>query len=414
MYITVARMREIQELKEQLRQKKDEVASGKRQSRLALDRAIKAERESGKLAVLLSQTEANLEKQIQMKDQEMVSTMQQFNQTKAGLQRGIQARDQAISALQQQLHQMQAVSKHEKEMNKQAMAMTQQQMKALKHQIEVKEQARVHLEIQIHAKDEEKAQLEWQLHKNKEELQAKNEEKAVLEQQLHQNKEELQAEKAVLEQQLCWKEEQIQAKDREKAILEQQLWRKEEENQAKDREKAEMQRGVSDSSQVITQGEVGSIHQLLEARELRTREEEIRHMKDEHEAKLSRVLQESTTKQQQFELELKAQVREEINTMHTQVVALQRDRDDLQHQLSSKSQQNQDKIETLTEENHEMTGRINFLEAKLTRVEFLESVHSQEVDQLREELMEKIAEIDHLRKERKDIPADALSPSSTG
>ena len=407
MYITVARMREIQELKEQLREKKDEVASGKRQSRLALDRAIKAERESGKLAVLLSQTEANLEKQIQMKDQEMVSTRQQFNQTKAGLQHGIQVRDQAI-------HQMQAVLEHEKEMNKQAMAMAQQQMKALKHQIEVSEQARVHLELQIHAKDEEKAQLKWQLHQNKEELQAKNEEKAVLEQQLHQNKEELQAEKAVLEQQLCWKEEQIQAKDREKAILEQQLWRKEEENQAKDREKAEMQLGMSDSSQVITQGEVGSIHQLLEARELRTREEEIRHMKDEHEAKLSRVLQESTTKQQQFELELKAQVREEISTMHTQVVALQRDRDDLQHQLSSKSQQNQDKIETLTEENHEMTGHINFLEAKLTRVEFLESVHSQEVDQLREELMEKIAEIDHLRKKRKDIPADALSPSSTG
>ena len=57
-------------------------------------------------------------------------------------------------------------------------------MKALEHQIEMREQAREALVMQIQAKDREEAELE---------------------------------------QQLCWKEEQIEAKDKEKAELEQQL-----------------------------------------------------------------------------------------------------------------------------------------------------------------------------------------------
>ena len=47
-----------------------------------------------------------------------------------------------------------------------------------------------------------------------------------------------------------------------------------------------------------------------------------------------------------------------------------------------------------------MTAKINFLEAKLVKLEFLEGASSQVVDQLREELMDKEVEIDYLRKEQ--------------
>ena len=130
MYIPVVRMREVEELKEKLvsapkqsKQMEDEVASVRRQSRLALARAVSAEIEADKVAVLeqqLSQTKTNLEEQIHMKDQAWIEAEQklqqtkaaleheihmkerQFNQAKAGLQHEIQVRDQALSTLHQQ------------------------------------------------------------------------------------------------------------------------------------------------------------------------------------------------------------------------------------------------------------------------------------------------------------------------
>ena len=84
--------------------------------------------------------------------------------------------------------------------------------------------------------------------------------------------------------------------------------------------------------------------------------------------------------------ELEAQITaksEEISILQTQVDVLQHDRDVLQPV-------NQYIIKTQLEH-----SQINFLEAKLMRVEFLEGVSSHEVDRLREGLMDKIAEIHH-------------------
>ena len=154
-------MREIEELKKQVHQIEDELASAKRQSRLALARAVRAEIETDKVPVLeqqLSQTKMNLEEQIQMKDQARIAAEQQlqqtkatleheiqmaewqFNQGKAGLQHEIQERDQKISSLHQQIHQTEKFLEH----HKQAAMSTQQQfshrVKNLEHQIEQSKQ----------------------------------------------------------------------------------------------------------------------------------------------------------------------------------------------------------------------------------------------------------------------------------
>ena len=360
-------MREIEELKKQVHQIEDELASAQRQTRLALARAVKAEIETDKVPVLerqLSQTKTNLEEQIQMKDQARIAAEQQLQQTKAILEHEIRMKDQA----EQQFNQEKAGLYHEIKLRDQKLSTLRQHTSQLKesldHQIEVREQARVALEMQIQAKDREKAELK---------------------------------------QQICWKEEQIRSKEWEKAELEQQQqlrWR-EEHGPPKVTQAAEMQQ--ERSGHVIVQGEVPSVHQLLQAREeVRTKEEELRKMREEHEAELSRLTYESTTKQQEIELEFKAQI------LHAD--ALQRDRDDLQQQLtakdvkiiaiSSKLQHNQNRIEALTDQNKEMTAEINSLEDKLVKLEFLESASSQVVDQLREELMDKEIEIDFLRKEQ--------------
>ena len=367
MYFPVVHMTEIEELKEKVRQLEEKVLSGQRQTRLALARAVSVEIEADKVAVLeqqLSQTKTDLEKQICMNDQaaeqwwcEMHLKEQQFNQEKAGLQHEIQVRDQVIAALHQEAHQMKESMEHQTEVSEQGMASAQQQfnhhVKALEHQIEVRKQARVALEMHIQANDREKADLE---------------------------------------QQPCQKKEQIKTKQKEKAVLEQQLHQRKEHGPP---ELTEMQ--PEESSHVTAQGTVPSVHQLLEAREeVRTKEEELRQVREEHEAVTSRLTHDSTAKPQEMEFEFKAQILEADH-----------DRDDVQQQLkakdiaiSSESQHNQHRIEALTDENKEMTARINSLEAKLVKVESLEGISSQEIDQLREELMDKEVEIDYLRKQR--------------
>ena len=211
-------------------------------------------------------------------------------------------------------------------------------VKNLEHQIEVTEQARVTLEMQIRARDREKAQLEHQLHQKEEHIRAK----------------------VKLEQQLC------QIKQHRPPEVTQVV---------------EVQQ--EGSGYVTAQGTVPSVHK-------------------DHEAEPSRLTHqstESTARQQEIEVELKAQI-------------IQADelRKDLQQQLKAKdveiiairreSQHNQDRIEVFTDENKEMAAQINFLEAKLVKLEFLEGASSQVVDQLRDELMDKEVEIDYLRKEQ--------------
>ena len=375
---SVAHMREIEELKKQVHQLEDELASAQRQSRLALARAVRAEIETDKVPVLeqqLSQTKTNLEEQIHTKDQARIAAEQQlqqtkaaleheihmaeqqFNQEKAGLQHEIQQRDQKISSLEQQIYQTEKFLEHHKQAAVSAQQQLSHRVKNLEHQIEVTEQARVTLEMQIQARDRENAKLEHQLHKKEEQIQAKDREKAELEHQLHQ------------------KEEQIQAKDKEKMELEQQIRQIKEHRPPEVTQVVEVQQ--EGSGYVTAQGAVPSVH-------------------DDHEAEPSRLTHESTAKQQEIEFELKSQIdapredlQQQLKAKDIEIVAIRRE-----------SQHNQDRSEALTDKNKEMAAQINFLEAKLVKLEFLEGVSSQVVDQLREELMDKEVEIDYLRKEQ--------------
>ena len=427
MYFPLVDMSEIEELKEKVRQLEDELASAQkrsrqledelasaqRQSRLPLARAMSAEIEADKLLLLEQQivpTKTDLEEQIHMKDQARIAAEQhlqqtkaaleyelhmkdqaeqQFNEATAGLQDALLVKDQEIATYQQQIHQMREFLEHQTEVNKQALVSAQQQfshrVKVLEYQIEVTKQARVDLEMQIQAKDREKA---------------------------------------VLEQQLCWKDEQIQTKEREYAELEQQLRQKKEHGPPVMTQVAEMQQ--EESVHVTAQGEVPIVHQLLQAREeVRTKEEELRQVREMHEAELSRLTHESTAKQQEIEFELKAQLRtrnEEMSILQSQADTLHCDKDYLQQQLKEKgiqitaiSSEARHRVEALTADMQELTSQMDLLDASHKEAEFYRDHYSQEVDQLREELMDRILEIEFLRKQLNDVvPADTLPTITPG
>ena len=396
-YITVEKEQEIQELKENIHRLEDQVALAQRQSRLSLARAVRAEIEADKVPVLeqqlrqekttleqkdqarieaeqqLQQATTALEHQLNLKDQ----AERQLRQTMAGLQHEIQLRDQTISTLHQQMHQMEATLKHQNEVNKQATTSAQQQfnhdVKALENQMRGRQQALV---LQIQAKDKEKVELE---------------------------------------QKLCQKEEQVQSKEKERAELEQQLHQREEHGPPEVTQVAEMQQ--EGSVHAVAQGEIPSVHHLLQSREeVRKKEEEFRQvkeelsqMKEEHETELSKLMHESTAKQQEIEFELKAQADALREDLQQQLKAK-----DLQiTAISRESQHNQGRIDTLTDENKEMTTKIDSLNAKLVKLEFLKGVSSREVDQLREELMDKEVEIDFLRKDQEYTTPTTTATSSS-
>ena len=120
-----------------------------------------------------------------------------------------------------------------------------------------------------------------------------------------------------------------------------------------------------------------------------------------------------------MEFELKAQIStksETISTLQYQVDALQHDhqqqlnkRDNQIASISSESQYKQSRIETLTADRQELTRQVHNLEAKLEEEKFFQDHYSQEVDQLREELVDKIVENEYLTKQQKDVvTADTL------
>ena len=392
----------------------------------------------------------DLKERVSQKE-DRVAVLEQLAQAKTNttaLQHEIQFRDHYFSTLRQQL-------KHHELSAQQA----KRQMKALQREIQAKEEENAELKQQLHQKeehirrkDEDKAELEEQLCQKGEQIQAKE---ADLEQLLHQKEEKIQVKdknKAELEEQLCHKgeqiqedkpnveellrqkEEQIQTKDRENAELKQQLHQKEEQIQAKDKQKVELEQQICQikehrppevtqvvevqqegSGHVTAHGAVPYVHQLLQEREVRKKEEELRQVKEDHQVEISRLIHETTAKQQEMELELKAQMStksEKINTLQSQVDALQHDQDDHQQQLkekdiqiasiSSESQYKQYRIETLTADRQELTRQVHTLEAKLEEEKFFRDHYSQEVDQLREELMEKIVENENLTKQQTD------------
>ena len=172
-------------------------------------------------------------------------------------------------------------------------------------------------------------------------------------------------------------------------------------------------------------------------------QEEPQQVMEKQEAKWLKLMHESRAKQQELEFELEsknlevtllqcnAEIRDvEIVILKTQIRAreeeigtLQSQGDDLQQQLKVKDihitaisrelQCNQDKIEALTENKQELTSQLISLETRLKEVEFFQNHYSQEVDQLREELMNKVAEIDHLKKQQTDRKREETLPSTS-
>ena len=138
-------------------------------------------------------------------------------------------------------------------------------------------------------------------------------------------------------------EMQIRAKDREKAELEHQLHQKEEQIQAREKEKVE--------------------------------------------------------------LEQICQIKEHRPPEVTQVVEMQQEGSEYvtaKGAVPSESQYKQNRIETLTADRQELTRQVHNLEAKLEEEKFFRDHYSQEVDQLREELMDKIVENEDLTKQQTD------------
>ena len=90
--------------------------------------------------------------------------------------------------------------------------------------------------------------------------------------------------------------------------------------------------------------------------------------------------------------------------------SLQQDLRNLQEKVTEKGNEitaivndfqcNQDRIEALELEKNEMATQMESLEARCREVEFFRDTYSWEVDQLRDDLMDKEVEIDFLRKEQ--------------
>lgn len=387
----VAREGEMLKLKEKVYQMKDEVAFAQRQSRLSLARAVRAEIQADKVAVLeqqLSQTKATLEEQIQMKDQVLAVAVRQFNRAYSDMQQGLLMRDQAIATLRKQ---MQMSLECQTEVNKQSMMSAQQfdHMKAtLQHRIKVEEQARIALERQIQAKERKKAELVQQLCQKEEQIKTLQQRCEVSAAILHfQGK---------ATQFLCPPDQQTTTiqKGTDSHNLDALV--------GLHAPTSKMQAKRSPQvSQVSFQGQMASLHE--DRKETKMREEELRQVREEHEAELSRLLKESAVRQQELEFQLKAQIRakcDEISNLQIQAQQKLKEKDVQSAAISSESK---NRIEMLTDEMQKLTNQNGELEARLEEVEFFRDIYSQESDQLRADLMDKIAEIDSLRKGQADM-----------
>ena len=340
----VERKGETLKLKEKVYQLQDEVTFAQRQSRLSLARAVRAEIEADKGAVLeqqLSQTKSTLEEQIQMKDQVMAVAVRQFNRAFSDMQQDLLMRDQAIATLRKQ---MQMSLEYQTEVNKQSMKSAKQQfehMKAtLEHRIEVGEQARIALETQIQAKDREKVELELQL---------------------------------------CQKEEQF------KSI----------------QQRCEVPTAIVQFEGKATQFLCPSDQQTTTT------------PKDTDSHKVDAFVDLHAVRQQQLELQLKAQIRamgDEINNLQIKACYLQQQLKEKDAKITAISTESKNRIEMLTGEKQKLTNQNGELEARLGEVEFFRDIYSQESDQLRADLMDKIAEIDNLRKGQADMVAEGTFP----
>ena len=444
------------ELRQTVCQLEEKVASAQRKNRLALARAVRAEQEADQVPVLerqLSQTKANLEEETRVKDEARIAAQQQFDQTRTALEHQILARDQTNAAIQRSYYQMKAALEHQIEVKEQARLLIQQQFHQMKstleHQLQEREPATMALERELQEKKQARVTLEHQ-------LQEKEQARVTLE---HQLQEKEQARLAL--------ETEIQAKDHEKGELEQQLHRKDEHIRTLQREQmsavvqsqdratqvpdlsedlsqvdsqadasvvpyapttavevAEVQK-VSRDGQVIAQEEVVSAHQLLPTgKEVGEREQEFR-QGTELAAKLQLELESKNLEvvflrcdgqEKDDEIAtIKRHRTEESKALQSQVDSLQQGLENLQQTIVEKdiiisdSQSKQDIIEL---EKQEQISKIDSLEARCREVEFFRDTYSWEVDQLRDDVMDKEVEIDFLRKQQVHMMPTPTSPSS--
>ena len=447
------------ELRQTVCQLEEKVASAQRKARLALARAVRAEQEADQVPVLerqLSQTKANLEEETRVKDEARIAAQQQFDQTRTALEHQILARDQTNAAIQRSYYQMKAALEHQIEVKEQARLLIQQQFHQMKstleHQLQEREPARMALERELQEKEQARVDLEHQLLEKKQA-------RVTLE---HQLQEKEQARLAL--------ETEIQAKDHEKGELEQQLHRKDEHIRTLQREQmsavvqsqdratqvpdlsedlsqvdsqadasvvpyaptiavevAEVQK-VSRDGQVIAQEEVVSAHQLLPTgKEVGEREQEFR-QGTELAAKLQLELESKNLEvvflrcdgqEKDDEIAtIKRHRTEESKALQSQVDSLQQGLENLQQTIIEKdiiisdSQSKQDRIEMLELEKQEQISKIDSLEARCREVEFFRDTYSWEVDQLRDDVMDKEVEIDFLRKQQVHMMPTPTSPSS--
>ena len=184
--------------------------------------------------------------------------------------------------------------------------------------------------------------------------------------------------------------------------------------------------------QVFAQEHVGIAHQLLQTRqEVRAKDEEIRQAED-HAAKLElelerknlevTVLHHDGKKKDDENAAIKVHVRhqtEKINELQSQLDSLQQELEILQHKsreedirITAITKDSQDQIEALEIKKQELISRMESLEARCREAEFYRDIYSLEVDQLRGDLMDKIAEIHRLRTEKENQMLATASASS--
>ena len=444
------------ELRQTVCQLEEKVASEQRKTRLALARAVRAEQEADQVPVLerqLSQTKANLEEETRVKDEARIAAQQQFDQTRTALEHQILARDQTNADIQQSYYQMKAALEHQIEVKEQARLSIQQQfhqMKstleqereparmALERELQEKEQARVDLEHQLLEKKQARVTLEHQLQGKEQarlaletEIQAKDHEKGELEQQLHRKDEHI---RTLQREQMS---AVVQSQDRATQVPDLSEDLSQVDSQADASvvpyapttavEVAEVQK-VSRDGQVIAQEEVVSAHQLLPTgKEVGEREQEFR-QGTELAAKLQLELESKNLEvvflrcdgqEKDDEIAtIKRHRTEESKALQSQVDSLQQGLENLQQTIIEKdiiisdSQSKQDRIEMLELEKQEQISKIDSLEARCREVEFFRDTYSWEVDQLRDDVMDKEVEIDFLRKQQVHMMPTPTSPSS--
>ena len=395
----------------------EKVATAQKKARQALARAVRAEQEADQVPVLeqqLSQTKENLEEQIHMNDEARIAAQQRFDQTRAALEHQIQVRDQTNTALQQTYYQMKATLEHQIELWEQATVSIQQQFhqmkSALEHQLREKEQVRVALEAQIRAKDQEKGELERQLYRKDEHIRALQQSQSQQVSAVAQTQEKAKATQVPY----LTKPSQVDSSTGASYAPTSQITAV---------EVAEVQK-ISGDGPVIAQEEAAIAQQLMETRrEVGAREEELGQA-TELAAKLQLELESKNLEvtflrcdgqEKDDEIAtIKRHRAEENKALQSQVDSLQIELRNLQQNVAEKknkiaaiindSQCNQDRIETLELEKQELT-------TQMTKVEFFRDTYSLEIDQLRDDLMDKEVEIDFLRKEQVHmLPTSTSSP----